>query len=146
MKARTGQIFRAPAGSWAIRLCDATGRRHPRNGFATKGEAKAALDDELKRARLGVVHRPDRTFAGKVVDAFLEQHDAAPSSVDCIGTNIGGAIDRFGDRPIVILHATRSARGERHCRALTGIGRIGRSVRCSTRPCGGSGSTRTLRP
>ena len=70
MKARTGQIFRAPAGSWAIRWRDVTGRRHQRNGFVTKAEAKAVLDEELKRARLGVLHRPDRTLR-ELVDAFL---------------------------------------------------------------------------
>ena len=104
MKARTGQIFRAPGGSWAIRWRDVTGRRHQRNGFVTKAEAKAVLDEELKRARLGVLHRPDRTLR-ELVEAFLEQYDAAPSSADWIRTNVAAAVDRFGDRSIGMLHA-----------------------------------------
>lgn len=104
MKARTGQIFRAPAGSWAIRWRDVTGRRHQRNGFATKAEAKDVLDDELKKARLGVVHRPELTLE-ELVAAFLEQYDAAPSSVEWIRTNVAAAVDRFGDRSIGMLNA-----------------------------------------
>ena len=104
MKARTGQIFRAPGGSWAIRWRDVTGRRYQRNGFVTKAEAKAVLDEELKRARLGVLHRPDRTLR-ELVEAFLEQYDAAPSSADWIRTNVAAAVDRFGDRSIGMLHA-----------------------------------------
>jgi hypothetical protein len=104
VRARTGQIFRAPAGSWAIRWRDVIGRRHQRNGFRTKAEAKAVLDEELRRARLGVVHRPDRTLR-ELVDAFLEQYDAAPSSVDWIRTNVAAAVERFGDRSIGMMHA-----------------------------------------
>lgn len=104
MRARTGQIFRAPAGAWAIRWRDGTGRRRQRNGFATKAEAKAVLDDELKRARLGVVHQPNRTLR-ELVAAFLEQYEAAPSSVLWVRTNAAAAVERFGDRPIGTLHA-----------------------------------------
>jgi hypothetical protein len=47
------KVFRAPAGSWAFRYYDAAGQRHQRNGFRTRGEAGAALDEALRRVRLG---------------------------------------------------------------------------------------------
>jgi len=40
VSAQRGQIFRAPAGSWAIRYYDAHGRRRQKHGFRTKSEAK----------------------------------------------------------------------------------------------------------
>lgn len=103
MRARTGQTFRAPSGSWAIRYRDGSGRRRQRNGFNTQREAKAVLDEEMRRARLGVLYQPDRTLS-ELVDAFLEQYDVAPSSVVWIRTNVKAALDRFGDRPIGSLH------------------------------------------
>jgi len=58
-----------------------------------RAEAKAILDEELKRARLGVVHQPNRTLR-ELVDAFLEHYDAAPSSVVWIRTNAASAVER----------------------------------------------------
>ena len=58
---RTGEVKRWGAG-WAIRFRDAGGVRRQRGGFRTKTEAKAALDDELRKARLGPLYRPDATL------------------------------------------------------------------------------------
>ena len=60
-RARTGEIKRT-VGGWAIRYRDARGVRRQRGGFRTKGEAKAVLDDELRKARLGPLYRPNATL------------------------------------------------------------------------------------
>jgi hypothetical protein len=51
-RSRTGEIKRT-TGGWAIRWRDARDIRRQKGGFRTKGEAKLALDDELRKARLG---------------------------------------------------------------------------------------------
>jgi integrase len=97
--AQRGQIFRAPAGSWAIRYYDAQGKRCQRNGFRTRGEARAALEETLRRVRLGPLYRPHMTLR-QLGDAFLEQYDAAPASVAWVRYNLGASLGRFGDLPI----------------------------------------------
>ena len=74
------QVFRAPAGSWAIRFYDAAGQRCQRNGFRTRDEARTALNEQLRRARLGPLHRPQVTL-NELADAYLAQYDAAPTTV-----------------------------------------------------------------
>ena len=56
-QARAGEIKRTPSG-WAIRYRDGPQIRRRRRGFRTKAEAKQALDDELRKARLGPLYRP----------------------------------------------------------------------------------------
>ncbi|MDP2710277.1 MAG: site-specific integrase [Solirubrobacteraceae bacterium] len=97
-QARTGEIKRTSAG-WAIRYRDARGVRRQRAGFRTKAEAKQVLDEELRKARLGPLHRPDVTLR-ELTDAFLEQHDAAPSTLVWIRENMAPALIAFGDDPI----------------------------------------------
>lgn len=80
MTAQGGQVFRVPAGSWAIRFYDANGQRRQRNGFRTRGEARSALNEELRRVRLGPLHRPQVTL-DELAEAYVAQYDAAPSSV-----------------------------------------------------------------
>jgi hypothetical protein len=70
MTAQGGQVFRAPAGSWAIRFYDAAGQCRQRNGFRTRGEARTALNEQLRRVRLGPLHRPQVTL-NKLADVFL---------------------------------------------------------------------------
>jgi hypothetical protein len=60
---------------------DARGSRRQRGGFRTKVEAKAVLDDELRKARLGPLYRPDATLA-ELAETFLEQYSGAPASKD----------------------------------------------------------------
>jgi hypothetical protein len=69
-RARTGEIKRTTNG-WAIRYRDARGVRRQRGGFRTKGEAKEVLDNELRKARLGPLYRPNATLQ-QLVDAFLD--------------------------------------------------------------------------
>ena len=80
VSAQRGQIFRRPNGLWAIRYRDAHGRRPQRTGFRTAVEARIALEEELRRVRLGPLYRPNVTLR-ELNDAYLEQYDAAPSTV-----------------------------------------------------------------
>ncbi|MDA0159580.1 site-specific integrase [Solirubrobacter ginsenosidimutans] len=100
---RTGEIKRT-TGGWAIRYRDARGHRKQRGGFRTKGEAKLALDDELRKARLGPLYRPDVTLQ-QLVDAFLDQYQGAPASKSWLSHYLVKATDAFGDQAIGDLNA-----------------------------------------
>src|SRR3954470_22173396 len=93
--APTGEIKR-PTGGWAIRYRDGRGVRRQRGGFRTKAEAKAVLDDELRKARLGPVYPPDVTLR-ELVDVFLEQYQGAPASKDRLDQYLGKATSYFAD-------------------------------------------------
>jgi integrase len=95
MSAQGGQVFRAPAGSWAIRFYDAGGQRRQRNGLHTRGEARTALNEELRRVRLGPLHRPQVTL-DELADAYVAQYDAAPSSVAWMSYNLRASREAFG--------------------------------------------------
>jgi len=107
-QARTGEIKRTASG-WAIRYRDARGVRRQRGGFRTKTEAKTVLDDELRKARLGPLYRPDASLQ-ELVDVFLEQYDGAPASIEWLRHYLGKATSVFGDRSIGDLNALEIAR------------------------------------
>jgi integrase len=107
-QARTGEIKRT-AGGWAIRYRDGRGVRRQRGGFRTKAEAKEVLDDELRKARLGAVYRPEVTLR-ELVDVFLEQYEGAPSSKDRLDQYLGKATAYFKDEPVSSLDALAIAR------------------------------------
>jgi integrase len=107
-RARTGEIKRT-TGGWAIRWRDAHGMRRQRGGFRTKGEAKAVLDDKLRKARLGPLYRPEATLQ-ELVDAFLEQYEGAPASRSWLRYYLIKATDAFGDEAIGELNALAIAR------------------------------------
>ena len=126
MSSQRGQIFRAPAGSWAIRYYEANGRRRQKHGFRSKSEARTALDDALRRVRLGPLHRPNVTLR-QLAAAYLGQHQAAPSTLVWLRENLRPALKAFGDEPIGSLRpdqvgAWRAAlpegKGHRSHRAL----------------------------
>jgi integrase len=87
---------------WAIRYRDAHGRRPQETGFRTKGEARLALEEALRRVRLGPLHRPTVTLR-ELTDAYIKQHEAAPSTLVWIRENMRPALDRFGEQPIGAL-------------------------------------------
>jgi integrase len=107
-RARTGEIKRTQGG-WAIRYRDARGVRRQRGGFRTKGEAKAVLDDELRKARLGPLYRPEVTLR-ELVDTFLDQYQGAPASKDWLRYYLVKSTDAFGDAPIGQLDVLAIAR------------------------------------
>jgi len=108
VSAQRGQIFRKPSGLWAIRYRDATGCRRQTTGYRTKAEARDALEEALRRVRLGPLHRPDVTLP-ELVDAYVAQYDAAPSTVAWLKDNMRPALERFGDEAIAALTVERVA-------------------------------------
>ena len=72
MTRQRGQVFRAPSGSWAMRYCDAGGQRRQRNRYRTRWEAGDALEEAVRRVRLGPLFKPRMTLR-QLNDAYLEQ-------------------------------------------------------------------------
>jgi integrase len=89
----------AASSPWAIRFRDSLGRRPQRTGFRTRGEARQALDEELRRVRLGPLYRPSVTLR-ELTDAYVEQYEAAPSTIAFLKDNMRPALASFGDEPI----------------------------------------------
>jgi integrase len=102
--AQRGQIYRQPGGLWAIRYRDAHGRRPQKTGFRTKGEAREALEEALRRVRLGPLYRPRATLR-ELVDAYLTQYEAAPSTVKWMRYNLDASLACFADHRIGELTA-----------------------------------------
>src|SRR3954452_24210062 len=102
-QSRTGEIKRT-AGGWAIRYRDGRGVRRQRGRFRTKAEAKAVLDDELRKARLGPLYRPEATLQ-QLVDVYLEQYQGAPASNEWLRYHLGKATAELGAEPIGELDA-----------------------------------------
>jgi hypothetical protein len=100
--AQRGQILRTSAGLWAIRYRDAEGRRPQQTGFRTKAEAREALEEALRRVRLGPLHRPNVTLR-ELTDSYIAQYEAAPSTVAWLRDNMRPALERFGDQPIAAI-------------------------------------------
>ncbi|HEY6887421.1 MAG TPA: site-specific integrase [Solirubrobacter sp.] len=107
-RARTGEIKRTPNG-WAIRYRDGRDVRRQRGGFRTKAEAKLALDDALRKARLGPLYRPETTLQ-QLVDTFLEQYQGAPASKDWLKYHLSKATAELGGEPIGTLDALTVSR------------------------------------
>jgi integrase len=108
VSAQRGQIFRKESGLWAIRWRDGDGHRRQRTGFRTKAEAHEVLEEELRRIRLGPLHRPNATLR-ELTDVYVEQYDAAPSTVAWLKDNMRPALERFGDERIGLLTVQRIA-------------------------------------
>ena len=102
MSRQRGQIFRQASGLWAIRYRDAHGDRPQLTGFRTKAEAREVLEEALRQVRLGPLHRPKVTLR-QLTEAFLEQHEAAPSTLVFLRENMRPALEAFGDLPIGAL-------------------------------------------
>jgi hypothetical protein len=90
------------------------------------------------------MHRPKVTLR-QLTEAFLEQHEAAPSTLVFIRDNMRPALEIFGDDPIGALKVHQIGAWRRRCRRASGIGRTVRCGRCFRRRSGGSGSRTTRR-
>lgn len=96
MTGQRGQVFKL-GSSWAYRYHDAAaGKRPQRGGFRTKGEARLALDEQLRRQRLGGLYRPKVTLQ-EIVDEFFAIYSADPSTVKWMRWHAGIATAAFGD-------------------------------------------------
>jgi integrase len=96
-----GQVLKL-ADSWAYRFRDACGQRRQVGGFRTKSEARAVLDDQLRRMRLGGLYR-DTITLDSLVDRYLDTHQADPATIKKLRSDLGQAIRAFGDVPLELL-------------------------------------------
>ena len=103
-----GQVFKLDTG-WAYRYRDGFGRRPQVGGFRTKGEARAALEETLRRQRMGSIYRPDTTLA-ELVEIYLAQHEASTSRMTNLRWLLGKATKEFGELRIDQLTAPEIGR------------------------------------
>ena len=75
-----GEAKKLSGAGWAYRNRDASGRRRQVAGFRTRSEARAVLDEQLSRMRLGGLYREEVTLA-ELVDRYLAQHQANPATI-----------------------------------------------------------------
>ena len=116
VSAQRGQIFRAPAGSWAIRFYDARGQRHQRNGLPHAWEAREALEEELRRVRLGPL--------------FSSARDGARAGRRVSGAVRRRAVERRRGCAYNLDTALQAARRRADRRALGAAGRGVAQCRC----------------
>lgn len=107
-----GQIFKLDA-SWGYRYHDTTtGKRPQRSGFRTKGEARSALDEHLRRLRLGGLYRPN-VSVGEIVDEFFAVYHADAVTVKWMRYHAGLVTAAFGDTRADDLDASQIGRWRR---------------------------------
>jgi integrase len=88
---QAGQVFKKPSGVWAYRYY--APKRTQKGGFATKGEARAALNDALR----GVKGRPEELpTLSALENEYLEQHVAEENTLTTLGYWLKHATDAFG--------------------------------------------------
>ncbi|MEJ7792364.1 MAG: site-specific integrase [Gaiellaceae bacterium] len=131
-----GQVYKLER-SWAYRYRTDDGKRPQQGGFRTKGEARAALNEALRRASLGAAHRPDPPTLANLVDEYLGQHAAEEITLVTLRYRLQHAVAAFGatrvDRlttPEIGAWRKRLPEGSAHYvhRALRQVLRYG--VRC----------------
>jgi len=76
---QTGSVLRSGRGWRGYWRED--GRRRATATYARKGEARAALNAEFDRLRMGAAYRAPITLQG-LADRFLDQYLAAPRTVN----------------------------------------------------------------
>jgi integrase len=79
-----------------------------RGGFASERDAAAALERELERLRREQRVSRSLTLA-ELVEAYLEQHDVEPVTIEKLRWLLGKAVAVFGDRPVGELHSQEIA-------------------------------------
>jgi integrase len=92
---QTGQVYKL-GKSWAYRYRAPDGTRPQKGGFSTKGEARAALNDVLRRLSLGETYRRDTPTLVDLVDEYLDQHVAADITITTLRYRLQHAVDAFG--------------------------------------------------
>jgi integrase len=92
---QTGQVYKL-GRSWAYRYRAPDGSRPQKGGFTTKGEARAALNELLRRLALGQDNRPEPPTLAKLVDEYLEQHVAAEITLTTLRYRLRHAVEAFG--------------------------------------------------
>jgi integrase len=91
-----GQLFKTDAGSWGYRYRSADGKRPQKSGYRTKGEARNALDEQLRRQRLGGLYRP-RTTVGEIVEEFFAIYHADARTISWMRYHADKVTAAFAD-------------------------------------------------
>jgi integrase len=92
---QTGQVYKLDK-SWAYRYRAPDGRRPQKAGFATKGEARAALNEALRRLAQGDTSRRDPPTLSALVAEYLAQHVAEDVTIETLRYRLQHAVDAFG--------------------------------------------------
>src|SRR5215211_3542118 len=110
-----GQLIRLKRGRdgearWAYRyrVGGRDAKRMQRGGFASERDAAEALERELERLRREQRVARSLTVA-ELVEAYLEQHDVDPVTIEKLRWLLGKAVAVFGDRPIGELRSQEIA-------------------------------------
>ncbi len=90
-----GQVYKLDK-SWGYRYRAPNGTRPQRSGFRTKGEAREALNEALRRASLGEGHRGEPPTVAALVEEYLEQHVAEDITIETLRYRLRHAVDAFG--------------------------------------------------
>jgi integrase len=104
---RTG---RDGESTWAYRyrVGGRDSKRVQRGGFASERDAAEALERELERLRREQRVARSLTLA-ELVEAYLEQHDVDPVTIEKLRWLLGKAVAVFGDRPVGELRSQEVA-------------------------------------
>src|SRR5215216_1237721 len=87
-----------PLWAYRYRTGGRDSRRVQRGGFASERDAAEALERELERLRRE--RRLSRSLTvAELVEAYLEQHDVDPVTIEKLRWLLGKAVAVFGDRP-----------------------------------------------
>ena len=73
-----------------------------------RGRTREALEEELRRVRLGPLYRPNATLR-QLYETYLEQYDVAPSTVASLKDNMRPALASFGEERVGELRVDRIA-------------------------------------
>jgi integrase len=92
---QVGQVYKLDK-SWAYRYRTPDGRRPQKGGFATKGEARAALNEALWRLSLGEGYRRDPPTLSALVDEYLAQHVAQDVTLETLRYRLQHAVAAHG--------------------------------------------------
>jgi integrase len=97
-----------PLWAYRYRVGGRASRRVQRGGFASERDATEALERELERMRREQRISGSLTF-GELVEAYLEQHEVDPVTIEKLRWLLGKAVAVFGDRPIGELRSQEIA-------------------------------------
>src|SRR6266581_6713123 len=97
-----------PLWAYRYRVGGRDSRRVQRGGFASERDAAEALERELERLRRE--QRVSRSLTvAELVEAYLQQHDVDPVTIEKLRWLLGKAVAVFGERPVGELRSEEIA-------------------------------------
>ena len=97
-----------PLWAYRYRVGGRDSKRVQRGGFASERDAAEALERELERLRREQRVARSLTLA-ELVEAYLEQHDVDPVTIEKLRWLLGKAVAVFGERPVRELRSEEIA-------------------------------------